>query len=939
MKYRLDLNNYRDHSVISRDRLPARSYFIPYPDRAGAEAVPSVRMRYESPLVTCLNGEWDFRFYPVPGEVPEVLDTDETDWAVLDVPSCWQFRGYDRPFYLNSRYQFDFKPPKIPENDPVTKVFTWFSNGFDTRKGPFRTARPKEPEYNFVGVYRKHFTLEEASGRYVISFLGVSSCLDLYVNGAFAGYTESSFNTAEFDLTGFLHEGENELLAVVHRWCTGTYLECQDMFRNNGIFRDVLLYRMSRTSLWDIQVKTRRDQNGAPDGQGAPGGQGSQDAPDCRDDQTGQDYILSCAALAEEGCQIRFTLTGHGFEESLCAVVKDGRAEASFRVPSAKEWTAETPDLYDLYLETETECVRLRCGFKEVRIDGDRFLLNGKLIKIRGVNHHDSTPANGYAMTAEEIERDVKLMKEYHVNTVRTSHYPPDPLLPALCAEYGIYVIDETNLETHGAYFQKFPPDFDRISDDPKWEAHYLDRAERLWERDKNAPAVLMWSLGNESGGTKNTDKMYEFFKSRSDLPVHYEGVIHTRRTAYDVASEMYPSPAHLREVGEGRCRNKKLCDRPFFLCEYAHAMGVGPGGLDDYMKIFYSYENIMGGCIWEMCDHAVLHEDGSFTYGGDHGEWIHDGNFCVDGLFYPDRTPSTGARMMRFAYRPLVVSYLNEGRFEIFNTLSFTDADAYQLIFSADNGTEVSVVPKTRPLARSTVDLPELADAVRVTVRTKEQKSGREVSVEQLALREPALPVEEVLPLTEDILDEDGAFCWEKEGVRISQGDPYTLLFRAPTDNDQPLFPPRGPRYDLSRAKEQVVSVSRENGRAVVKSRISCKGCLLEAEDIYEGSPKGILVTSRLHCARGSGELRRFGKTFVLDASFDKVSYKGRNAETYPDMRDHAPVEEVRCAVSDMTEPNIRPQESGNRMDTEYAAFSDGVRTVRFRAQGKPLP
>ena len=234
------------------------------------------------------------------------------------------------------------------------------------------------------------------------------------------------------------------------------------------------------------------------------------------------------------------------------------------------------------------------------------------------------------------------------------------------CDELGVYVVDEADLETHGAFMQQFPPNFHTISHDPKWENHYLDRVQRLYGRDKTHASILLWSLGNESGGYRNTDAMYDWLKARTDIPIHYESVIHCKRIAYDVGSEMYPTVEMVRQVGLHQRKQRQLNDRPYFLCEYAHAMGVGPGAIEEYWQQIYSYDNLMGGCVWEMVDHAVLYPDGSYTYGGDHGEWAHDSNFCVDGLFYPDRTPSTGAKIVKYVYRPLRIRHVEGCRYEV---------------------------------------------------------------------------------------------------------------------------------------------------------------------------------------------------------------------------------------------------------------------------------
>ena len=609
MKYRLNTTNYWDFNTVEVNKLPGRSYFIPYPDRKKADTVSPKEKRYASEKVLCLNGDWDFKFYPRPAELPTEFDTDAVSFDTIDVPSCWQFRGYDRPFYVNIRYQFPFDPPRIPKTEKVGKLF--YILGADKGIGP-RTVDPGE-EYNFVGVYRRSITIEDPDKNYVISFLGVASCLDLYLNGKFVGYSEGAHNTAEFDLSDKLVKGENELLAVVHRWCTGTYLEDQDMFRNNGIFRDVLLRIDEPTDIKDIDAVTKK---------------------------TGDKYSLTLSATTRGDTDVTFSLEGHGLKETKTVSVVGRTATATFEDLDVTEWNAEDPTLYDIYYETETACVKERIGFKTVEIKKDLFLVNGKKIKFKGVNHHDTSCTNGYTMTPDDIERDLLLCKEFNIDTVRTSHYPSDPLLLELADELGIYIVDENDLETHATSVMQLskPGDYNAISHDPQWLPRYMERIKRLYERDKvhANTSIVMWSLGNEAGGYHNTDAMYDYLKSVSTLPVHYESAVHCARIAYDVGSDMYPPVSKLHDIGEHRCKQAPMNDRPYFMCEYAHAMGVGPGNTEAYWQEIYHYDNLIGGCVWEMVDHAVLHEDGSYTYGGDHGEYVNDGNFCVDGMFYP---------------------------------------------------------------------------------------------------------------------------------------------------------------------------------------------------------------------------------------------------------------------------------------------------------------
>lgn len=908
MHYTLDQSNYHTFDRFEVNKLPARSYFIPYPNRAAADAVAPKQKRYASPKVVCLNGTWDFKFYPRPAELPTAWDSDAAAFDTIDVPSCWQFRGYDRPFYVNIRYQFPYHPSVIPTTEKVGKVFSWL--GCDQGIG----LRYKDPgeEYNFVGVYRRFLQIDDSGKQYVISFLGVASCLDLYVNGAFVGYSEGAHNTAEFDLTGKLNAGQNELVVVVRRWCNGSYLEGQDMFRNNGIFRDVLLRISEPTDLWDLDAKTEKH---------------------C-DTYT---LILTAQTLADT--EVTFTVQGYGLSRSVTVSTSGKTAQATFDALTVTEWSAEDPVLYDVYVETPTGCVKERIGFRTVEIRGDVFLVNGQKVKFKGVNHHDTSPVNGYTMTPDEIEKDLLLCKQFNIDTVRTSHYPPDPLLLELADELGIYIVDENDLETHGTFAHQLPPTYNSISHDPKWEQHYLDRITHLYQRDKlhGNTAIVLWSLGNEAGGYHNTDAMYEYLKAHTRVPVHYESAIHCKRQAYDVGSEMYPSVRKVHDVGE-KCRKEQLLnDRPYFMCEYAHAMGVGPGNTEAYWQEIYRYDNLMGGCVWEMVDHAVLHEDGSYTYGGDHGEWEHDKNFCVDGLFYPDRTPSAGAKIIRFIYRPVRVRHLSGDGFEVFNTTAFSQGARYELAFVWNDGTTQRMACPAGPLSKAKVQLPlgqPVEGAQWVTVVITDTKTGQCVSEEQLVLtREvPQAPARQAWPSGWTVQDGKLAF-----GGIVVGAEESTLLYRAATDNDtDPFF--RNTMRPYARQTETVVSTEKiDNGYRVV-SKICNKKNKFTVTDTYEGIEGGILVTSVLHCTAGGGIVPRFGKSFRLDAAFDTVQYLGRCGESYCDMKEQFPIRAVDCTVADMTEPNLRPQESGNRMDCTRASVSDGKVRVRFEAVGAPF-
>ncbi|MDO4622121.1 MAG: glycoside hydrolase family 2 TIM barrel-domain containing protein [Eubacteriales bacterium] len=928
MKYQLNTTNYCDFNTYEVNKCEPRTYFVPYPDRQAADAVTAKEKRYRSPKAICLNGDWDFAFYAKPAELPTAFDTEAVQWDTLDVPSCWQFRGYDKPFYVNIRYQFPYDPPKIPTTEKAGKNFMWL--GGEVGMGP-RTIEPEEL-YNFVGVYRRDMQIRDLDKDYVMSFFGVATCLDLYINGRFVGYSEGSHNMAEFRISPYLQEGENEILAVVHRWCNGTYLESQDMFRNNGIFRDVMVYAYEPTDIWDIDFQTKK---------------------------TAAGYRAEMTAVLTGSADVTFALEGHGLEltktvhpESFRIVDGEKRytAKVVFDQLDVKEWNAEDPVLYNAYYEIEgTTSIKERVGFKNIRIEGRTYKWNDAKIKFHGVNHHDTSCTNGYTMTPDEIERDIQICKEFNIDTIRTSHYPPDPLLLELADEYGIYIVDETDLETHGVFVQKLPPSYNWITDDPAWIDHIVDRAARMYQRDKMHVSIALWSLGNEAGAGCCTDAEYAYLKQHTDIPIHYESAVHSRIKAYDVGSEMYPKQANVHLVGLGKSKTAKFNDRPYFLCEYAHAMGVGPGNIESYWKDIYLFDALMGGCIWEMVDHAVLHEDGSYTYGGDHGEYIHDSNFCVDGIFYPDRSPSTGAWIAKHCYRPIRIRKVDNGTIELFNTRSFSAGSRYEVRYTLPDGSEHTLIPTAGPLSKEKVSV-DLGGADHIVFHTIDTATGKEVGLDDLQLKRGiSHRAIEMRGTAEHILG-----AGETEGFRIFDGrpiidlpgngpagnaavtaaEPYTILYRAATDNDRSITG-QNTMEKYTKQQEKLLSVHQSEKSVTILSEMTIGHMVFACKDIYEACSEGVLVTCEIRGKKvGKNDiLPRFGKTFRLPAAFSHVEYEGRIGESYIDMKEQFPIGKVNCEVSDMTEPNIRPQESGNRCDCRYASVSDGMHKVTFTA------
>lgn len=943
MIYQFNRDNYCNFDVFQDRRLPSRSYFIPFRTQREAQEAELLHQRSASPLVQFLSGEWDFKYYQKLADVPVNFNTDEIDFDQVPVPSCWQFMGYEKPFYVNQKYQFKDDPPRIPTDDPA---------GVYVTPGKFRVI---DGAYNSMGIYRRFFDVKKEGQRFIVSFLGAMSCIEVYLNGSYIGYSEGSHNTAEFDLTEKILDGRNELVAVVHKWTNGTYLECQDMFRNNGIFRDVLLYQTDSTHIWDYAFLSRKN---------------------------GSRYSLDIqfTVNAPVGTVEASVMDGDKVIASAACGVADGRLH--FDKMDVREWNAEEPRLYDIYLTLKDESgavrevVRERYGFKTVEIRNGVYLFNGKAVKLRGVNHHDSMPTTGYTMTPEDMLRDIQLMKELNVNCVRTSHYPPDPLFLQLCDRYGIYVVDEADIETHGTCWPVYK--INQISNDVRWAEHYKDRVHAMFQRDKNHACVAVWSLGNEAGGWKCQDICYEMMKGLTDIPIHYEGVIRTKVKAYDIVSEMYPTIQHVADISDPAKLKKRAMahfrNKPYFMCEYAHAMGVGPGNLEDYWKVLYSDAKYMGGCIWEWCDHAVFHKDGkyAYTYGGDHGEYLHDGNFCVDGLVFPDRRPSTGALEMQNVYRPLR-SRIEGNHIVVESKLCFVNAGYINAEYSIVRNQEIvasgALNTDIEPGACATneVEIPASGDVL-VDVRYTDARTGAFIASEQhvVEARMPEIRRDEApAQVTRDggliraqfrsgyaIFSAATGYLKEYTAGgknlinpnpinRFGQGS-YVNLFRAPLDNDMYIkkqWEKAGyPNYTVSPAQVQI-----DGGRITFTNILrSGKKKLMRTVTEYTVSADGG-IDVRVSAAALGGKLPvlpRFGLCLEMPAAYENVFYYGRGErENYPDMLDYAPVGEYSNTVTGMHEDYIRPQENGIRCDVRFAEVSDAAGDgIRITAVDRPF-
>lgn len=925
MQYNLKTGNFCDFSKFRENIMIPRSYFIPFANLDELAKTDIRNERYLSSRVECLSGEWDFVYYSNCKMLDNFFDTEKIKFDKVNVPSMWQYTGYEKPYYVNTRYQFKPNPPHIPEDCPV-------------------------------GIYRRFIDIDNLDLNYTLAFLGVAGSLELFCNGKYVGYSEGSHNTAEFELNDFLVKGKNEIVVQNHKWTNGTYLEAQDMFRSNGIFRDVLLYKTGNNSIYDFEAKISFGSSFSLD-------------------------FLPSLKISDD-CVLSVSLYDDGELVSSKSVnVSPSNIEKiSFNNLDVHEWSAECPYLYDLVIilskgEDVLEVVRKNIGFKNVEIIGNKFLFNNEPIKLLGVNHHDTNAKTGYVMSVEDMELDVSLVKQYNANCIRTSHYPPDPTFLDLCDEYGIYVIDEADIETHGCETELHKPG--ACSHNKDWQQHYWDRVYRMYARDKNHPSITMWSLGNESHGYLNQDYCYDELKKLSPLPIHYEGVCRTLRFAYDVISHMYAWPNMCEKIAKGKL--PKYRKKPFFLCEYAHAMGVGAGELERYVKCFYSSENMLGGCIWEFADHAVYHENEKvkYTYGGDHGEEKHDGNFCMDGLFFPDRTPHSGAKQMKNCYRPVRCRKIADNRYEFFNHNYFENATFTVKCICFTNGVEtysstfdINVAPQSSQVYE--IDSLELEKDNHNSVVFEYFTGDFLIASEQIILSEGKLnadikcegkitvkPSENKLYITFD----DGSMIFDKSTGFITSyiyknheminsfplGDFKGFapaFYRAPLDNDRNIC-----KYWHTMGLQNTSNICKgsnftdNGGNVVITTNIkSIAKCILPVANTqikYTIYPNGNILVD-VNCLGGGAVklLPRFGVMLEMPKEYENIKYFGLGEDVnLPDYKEHTINKIYQTTVDKLKEDYIKPQESATRCDVRFAEITNASGFgLRFEAVNKPF-
>ena len=659
------IKDWENQKLLHRNRLRPHSTMHPFPDAETACAVS----RDKTPYVQLLNGKWQFCYVASPEEAPEGFFTETFDisrWRTLPVPSHWQLHGFGRPHYTNDQYPFPVDPPRVPTENPT-------------------------------GLYKRRFTLPaEWKERFItITFEGVDSCFYLWVNGREAGFSKGSRMPAEFDITNIVRPGENSLAVMVVQWSDASYIEDQDQWWLSGIFRDVYLTARPKVFIRDIFAK-------AP----ANGSFSAEIVVKNDTDTNAEGFIVEAQLFSSEKKAV--------FKEPLSAktgVASQGESIVSIQsaVQNPLLWSAERPHLYTLVVSIKDSsnsvlgAASCRIGFKTVAIKKGVFNINGVPVKLKGVNRHEIHPDYGRAVPYETMVKDITLMKQHNINTVRCSHYPHDPRWLDLCDEYGMYVVDEADLECHGFCFIK---DWSRISKDPSWNDAYVDRMVRMVERDKNHACVVIWSLGNESGFGRNHQAMAAYAKQRDpSRPIHYEGSEEPHPDpCCDIVSVMYPTVAKLEDEG----KRVDEPDRPYYMCEYAHAMGNGPGNLKEYWDVIYAYPRLMGGCVWEWVDHGLRAHtpDGReyIAYGGDFGDEPNDGNFVIDGLVFPDRVPSPGLIDFKKHIEPVKIEALDalQGKFKVTNRYDFIDVSELQCEWSLSDGKHT--------IASGTIETPDIA-------------------------------------------------------------------------------------------------------------------------------------------------------------------------------------------------------------------------------------
>ena len=923
---------YEDLSVLHENTMPARAYFIP----ASKRMDNLVEHREESDRMQLLNGTWKFQYFNSIYDVQEPFfekDYDTENFDEIQVPSVWQMAGYDTHQYTNIRYPFPFDPPYVPQDIPCGT-------------------------YAHTFVYHK----DENAPKAFLNFEGVDSCFYVWINGSYVGYSQVSHMTSEFDITDLLRDGENSIAVLVMKWCDGSYLEDQDKFRMSGIFRDVYILKRPKQAISDYHIKTRIEDMLAK---------------------------VEIEMKFYSPLNVKISIEDrNGAVVALGSIAEEGTAV--LEIASPELWNTENPYLYKLILETENEVIVDHIALRKIEIKDQVIYLNGQKIKFRGVNRHDSDPVTGFTISLEQLTTDLTLMKQHNFNAIRSSHYPNAPFFYEMCDKYGFMVIDEADIEAHGPFmiYRKEDTDYNRfkrwnekIADDPVWEEAIVDRVKLMVERDKNRFCIVMWSMGNESAYGCNFEKALEWTKNFDpDRITQYESARYRNYdetydySNLDVYSRMYPALSEIQEYLD------KDGSKPFLLVEYCHSMGNGPGDFEDYFQMIQDNDKMCGGFVWEWCDHAIAHgtaENGKtiYAYGGDHGEEIHDGNFCMDGLVYPDRTVHTGLLEYKNVYRPArVISYDKEsGELVLHNYMDFDDLKDYVkisyeltqdgLVISKGKLPEVSAAPHSEGKINLKINVPEsgkcylkfiyhlkkelpLLDEDYILGFDEIEVSQKDAKCQLAEKWVEKTVTDSELQVSEDdtqihIKGREFAYTIDRRTALFTEmkfagreylNHPMELnIWRAPTDNDMYIKSEwKKAHYDKAYTRAYTTEVVQGKHGVKITSHAS-----VVAETVQK--ILDVTITWKIEAAGKIDadiavtkddefpDLPRFGVRMFLDKKLSAARYFGMGPqESYCDKHQAASHGLYHANVDDLHEDYIRPQENGSHYDCEYVELNN---------------
>lgn len=924
------MKTWENHQIDGINRMPARAHFLTFPSK---EKALLNNNRYTHAFKN-LNGVWKFMFLDAPEYSPEGFfnsDFDVTKMDDITVPGNWQLQGYGKMHYSDLWYNFPINPPYVPTENPT-------------------------------GIYKRTFFVEESyrDKKIIIRFCGVDSAYHLWINGKEVGYSKVARNESEFDITDLIRIGEeNDVTVRVYQWSDGTYLEDQDMWWESGIFRDVELIGVPKDGINDYKV-----------------------IADLDDEYKNGIFKVEAFLRTTKEVNVTFELVDAGENTvfTKTVVAKEGKACIDEVIADVNHWTAETPYLYKLFMTVEddgqiVEVIPQNVGFRNIRLNGETFLVNGVAIKFKGVNRHDYSPQNGRVVSREEIEKDIILMKQFNINAIRTSHYPNSYYLYDLCDEYGMYLIAETDLECHGF---ELTGDYKWITDDPSWELAYVSRMTRMIERDKNHPAIIFWSLGNESAFgcnfRKMTDVAHEMDPTRL---VHYEGDFDVESA--DVYSTMYTwienpkKPYLMKDIIE---KSKK----PHIHCEYCHAMGNGPGNLKDYQDLVYAHDKLQGGFVWEWFDHGIesFTESGEkyYRYGGDFGDDPSNKDFCIDGLIMPDRTPSPGLYEYKKVIEPITTTAVDiqKGIINLLSRYDFANLDRFNLVYKVMEDdvilqTGFMAVPSIEARANKDITLPYDLSAIKVKPGahyyvnisyqlredTSYASSGHELATAQFEL---PLYKEGIVVRPEGILNVEkehttlhvkGAnFSLDfnlvngnlmnivRDGMQVLSKGPRLTLWRAPISNDMEIIDKLKKVYFLHLEHEVVMNIDYHMEGNILKVEVDTINSTtnsawhFKTKYVYTVCPSGDILIDVEGTPSGRVDLApdmlpRIGVSMHLDKSMEHVRYFGMGpGENYADSKEAAQMGLYANTVDGLFTNYVIPQENGNHMGCKWVSMTN---------------